>query len=262
LRNLQGILDWLRSDGAQVTRPPIDPYREDIDTSFLLNKGKAYLSLPVIFNVIGAPKEIAESLSWASYALGSMVFVESTVPKYSEISFSNDGKGKINWSYEIEEGYYLALKSEDEIDDTLVNKGIPGFIIDEDVLNEDLELVVSDVDTKLKEAGVRNKFDIIAKSSKLRDSADVFKLVALGADAVIMPYQILEIAIGEGSKGNLKERAFNLISGMKKEIALMAGAAGVYSVQSSLTGNRELLRAVNLNSYIARRIRVKQAGSL
>ena len=77
-----------------------------------------------------------------------------------------------------------------------------------------------------------------------------------------MPYQILEIAIGEGSKGNLKERAFNLIAGMKKEIALMAGAAGVYSVQSSLTGNRELLRAVNLNSYIARRIRVKQAGSL
>ncbi|MCY0883069.1 MAG: glutamate synthase-related protein [Acidianus infernus] len=256
------ILDWLRIDGAQVTRPPIDPYREDIDTSFLLNKGKVYLSLPVIFNVIGAIKEIAESLSWASYALGSMIFVENTMPKYSEISFSNDGKGKINWSYEIKEGYYLVLKSEDEIDDTLVNKGIPGFIIDEDILNEDLELVVSDVDTKLKESGVRNKFDIIAKSSKLRDSADVFKLVALGADAVIMPYQILEIAIGEGSKGNLKERAFNLISGMKKEIALMAGAAGVYSVQSSLTGNRELLRAVNLNSYIARRIRVKQAGSL
>jgi len=86
--------------------------------------------------------------------------------------------------------------------------------------------------------------------------------VALGADAVVLPYSVLEVAIGEGSKGNLRERAFNLIAGMKKEIALLAGAAGVYSVQSSLTGNRELLRAVNLNSYVARRIRVRQAGSL
>lgn len=42
------ILDWLRSDGAQVTRPSIDPYREDIDTSFLLKGGELYLSLPVI----------------------------------------------------------------------------------------------------------------------------------------------------------------------------------------------------------------------
>ncbi|MEM4025164.1 MAG: glutamate synthase-related protein, partial [Metallosphaera sp.] len=40
------ILDWLRSDGAQVTRPSIDPYREDIDTSFLLKGGDIYISLP------------------------------------------------------------------------------------------------------------------------------------------------------------------------------------------------------------------------
>ncbi|AWR98311.1 FMN-binding glutamate synthase family protein [Acidianus sulfidivorans JP7] len=256
------ILDWLRSDGAQVTRPPIDPYREDIDTSFLLNNGKVYLSLPVIFDINNANDDYANAFGWAALALGSMIFSELTLDKYHEISFTADGKGKITWSRKAEEGKYLVVTSEKEIEEFLNYKGIQGFVVDEDSSDEDLELTVSDIDTKLKDVGIRNKYDIIAKSSRLRDSADVFKLVALGADAVILPYKILEIAIGEGSKGNLKERAFNLISGMKREIALMAGAAGVYSVQSSLTGNRELLRAVNLNSYISRRLRVKEAGSL
>jgi len=110
--------------------------------------------------------------------------------------------------------------------------------------------------------GVRRRFDVIAKSSRIRDSGDAFKLVALGADSVIMSHKVLEVAIGEGSKGSLKDKAFNLISGFKKEIALLAGAAGVYSVQSTLTGNRELLRAVNLNSYVLKKLRVKAAGSL
>ncbi len=159
-------------------------------------------------------------------------------------------------------GSYFVPEDLDEMED-LANEGeVPGFILDEDLLGEDIELVISEADLRLKEAGVRNRYDLLAKSSKLRDSADVFKLVALGADSVIMPFTILEVAIGEGSKGNLKERTFNLIAGMRKEIALLAGSAGIYSIQSSLTGNRELLRAINLNSYLARKIRVRQAGSL
>lgn len=256
------ILDWLRSDGAQVTRPSIDPYREDIDTSFLLNKGRVYLSLPVIFDVTNASEEYVKVFSWASLAAGSMIFSESTPDKYEEVSFTADGKGKLTWSKEPERNKYVIVSSEIEVEELLHYKGINGFIVDEDISDEDLEIIVSDIDTKLKEMGVRNNYDIIAKSSRLRDSADVFKMIALGADSVILSHKLLEIAIGEGSKGDLKERAFNLIVGMRKEIALMAGAAGVYSVQSTLTGNRELLRAVNLNSYIAKRIRVKEAGSL
>lgn len=256
------ILDWLRSDGAQVTRPSIDPYREDIDTSFILNKGRLYLALPVMFDINNATEEYVKAFSWASLAAGSMIFSEITPSRYEEVSFTADGKGKIGWSKKIERDKYVIVSSENEVEELLQYKGINGFVVDEDISDEDLELVVSDIDTKLKEAGVRNNYDIIAKSSRLRDSGDVFKMIALGADAVILPYKILEIAVGEGNKGNLKERAFNLILGIKKEIALMAGAAGVYSVQSTLTGNRELLRAVNLNSYVARRIRVKEAGSL
>jgi len=256
------ILDWIRTDGAQVTRPSIDPYREDIDTSFLLKGGEVYLSLPVMFDVSEAPGEYRNSLSWASLALGSMIFSEETLPPYEEVTFSADFRGIMTWSERKRADTYLKVEDLEEIEDAANEGEVHGFLIDEDSMGEDLELILSDADIRLKEAGVRNRFDLIAKSSRLRDSADVFKLVALGADAVVLPYSVLEVAIGEGSKGNLRERAFNLIAGMKKEIALLAGAAGVYSVQSSLTGNRELLRAVNLNSYVARRIRVRQAGSL
>lgn len=161
-----------------------------------------------------------------------------------------------------DENSYLLIPADEEVVDEIIGLGVQGFIVDEDLGNSDLEVIISDLDTKLKEAGIRNHYDILAKSSRLRHSADAFKLILLGADAVIMPYYILEKAIGEGNKGNLKEKAFSLIAGMKKEIALLAGAAGVYSVQSTLTGNRELLRSINLNYDIRRRLRVKPAGSL
>jgi len=257
------IVDWLRSDGAQVTRPSIDPYREDIDTSFYLAQGRFYMSLPMIFDVTDAQSEVREALSWAALALSSGVFSLETDIRYSEVSITSDGKGAITWSQDYKPFTYVYLPSSSEaIEEVMELKGVLGFIFDEDIGNEDLEIVISQVDTKLKEMGVRKKFDLIAKSSRIRDSGDVFKFVALGADSVIMTHKVLDVAIGEGSRSGLKDKAFNLIAGFKKEIALLAGAAGIYSVQSSLTGNRELLRAVNLNSYVLKKLRVKVAGSL
>ena len=257
------IVDWLRIDGAQVTRPSIDPYREDIDTSFYLANGKVYLSLPIIFDVIDAEEDIKEAVQWASLALSTAVFTDFTSPFYEEISISHDGKGIMKWSRDYEPGSYILLPSNEEaIEEVVELKGIPGFIIDEDLGNQDLEVVISEIDTKLKRMGIRKKFDLIAKSSRIRDSGDVFKFVALGADSVIMSYKVFEVALGEGARKDLKSKAFNLIAGFKKEIALLAGAAGVYSVQSTLTGNRELLRAINLNSYLLKKLRVKVAGSL
>lgn len=257
------IVDWLRSDGAQVTRPSIDPYREDIDTSFYLKGGELYLSLPIIFDITEASSEYKDAFAWSALALSSAVFDYVTIDKYSEVFISNDGKGIAKWNKgEPEDDSYLLIPSDKNVIDDVIGIGVPGFIIDEDLGSDDLEIVVSDLDTKLREAGIRNNYDILAKSSRLRHSADAFKMVLLGADSVIMPYFVLEKAIGEGNKSNLEEKAFSLISGMKKEIALLAGAAGVYSVQSTLTGNRELLRSINLNSIIRNELRIKSAGEL
>jgi hypothetical protein len=45
------ITDWLRIDGAQVIRPPIDPYIEDVEQGFYLAGGRLYVSSPIFFDV-------------------------------------------------------------------------------------------------------------------------------------------------------------------------------------------------------------------
>lgn len=257
------IIDCIRCDGAQVTRPSIDPYREYIDTSFILNKGRIRISIPVIFNVNDSDNEIREAISWASLALSTLVFSFDSIEPYNSITISNDGKGIAKWSKLYEPNSYVLLPANNlllEEDSKITN--VAGFIVDEDMGNYDLEFVISDLDTELKNNGIRNNFDIIAKSSKIRDAGDIFKLIALGADSVIVSSKILEIALEGGYRNNLKEKAFNLIAGLRKEIALLAGAAGVYSLQSTLTGNRELVRSVNLNKKVREKLRIKQAGSL
>ena len=256
------VLDFLRVDGAQVTRPSIDPYREDIDTSFNLFHGRLLLSAPILVDVSQSPQDQLRAWSWASMALGTGLLCASTPQGYGEISVSADREGAVRWSKEPEKGIVLRLPSTGEVvEEALEAKTVDGFILDEDLGDQDLELSVSDLDTALKDHGVRERFFILAKSSKIRDAGDVFKLIALGADSVILPHSLLDVAIGEGSKGNLGERSFNLLAGIKKEISLLAGAAGMYSLQSSLTGNREILRAVNLDSKLLSRIRVKAAGA-
>ncbi|HWQ17377.1 MAG TPA: glutamate synthase-related protein [Sulfolobales archaeon] len=257
------IADWLRIDGAQVTRPSIDPYREDIETGFYLAGGKLYISAPVIFDITDSEGEIRRAIEWASLALGTGLFTDKADEGFEEISISRDWSGIVGWDDLPRIGKYLRIPTSTRILRRIVEiKGILGYVVDEDLGDQDLELVVSELDTILKSAGIRYRYDILAKSSRIRDPGDIVKLIMLGADSVIIPSKILEIAIGSGNRENLKRKAFNLLAGIKKEISLLAGASGVYSLQSTLTGNRELLRAVGLQDPIALRIRVKQAGSL
>ena len=257
------IADWLRIDGAQVTRPSIDPYREDIETGFYLAGGRLYISVPVIFDITGVKEEIRKAIEWASLALGTGVFTRKVDEGFEEISISKDRRGAVGWDDYPRSGEYLRIPSQTTILWRAVETKEPlGYIVDEDLGEQDLELVVSELDTMLKSARIRHRYDILAKSSRIRDSGDIVKLVMLGADSVILSAGILEIAIGGGNRENLRRKAFNLIAGIRKEISLLAGASGVYSLQSTLTGNRELLRAVGLQDPVALRIRVKQAGSL
>jgi glutamate synthase domain-containing protein 2 len=256
------ITDWLRIDGAQVTRPPIDPYREDVEQGFYLAGGRLYVSSPIFFDVTNGDDHVISSVKWASLALGVGLFAHTIEPWYRDISITSDYSGIARWSYKPLTGVYLVVPaSTSRVEGLLEVKGLLGYILDEDLGDEDLEVVVSDLDTRLKEIGTRNSYDIIVKSSRIRDPGDILKLILLGADSIIMPASILERAIGMGSREALDRKAFNLIAGMKKEIASISGAAGVYSLQSTFTGNRELLRAIGLSDAIADRIRVKQAGS-
>lgn len=256
------IVDWLRLDGAQVTRPSIDPYREDVDTSIYLARGRLYLSSPLMFDIVGAGEDLGQAISWASLALSTGLLAERVQPGFSDISVTVDLSGAARWSREPEDGAYLLVpSSRSSVEEALGFVDVAGYIVDEDLGDEDLEITVSHIDTELKRAGVRREYDVIARSSRLRDSGDVVKMVALGADAAALSHKVFETVLGRSSREGLKRKAFNTISGLRKEIALMSGAAGVYSLQSSLTGNRELLRSVGLADSVAEMIRVRQAGS-
>ncbi|HUK74934.1 MAG TPA: hypothetical protein VLU99_04010, partial [Nitrososphaerales archaeon] len=101
----------------------------------------------------------------------------------------------------------------------------------------------------------------------VRGSEDVVKLVAMGADCVGFGKAAL-VAVGfeDDSEvvleiGKLIEHLENLVVAFEKDIKLLAGAAGMSSVASSLVGNREILRTVALDPEIRRQLGIKPAGA-
>lgn len=254
------ITDWLRIDGAQVTRPSIDPYREQIDTRIKLLGGTLEFSAPMGIDLRGSPRAIREAMEWAALATNIPVLVEDVNPGYEEISISSEVNGAGLWERSPREGKYWMINNISKGLEIVENNRIAGLILEE--FEEPVEVMTSELDTYLKRLGVRDRYDIMVTAESLRDVGDVMKLVGLGAEVVFLPWKIMELALGDGGRTNLFEKSFNFIAASKREISLLAGAAGVYNVYNSIIGNRELLRNINLNSEISRRLRVKVAGSL
>jgi glutamate synthase domain-containing protein 2 len=146
-----------------------------------------------------------------------------------------------------------------------------------------IEVAIATVDKILREQGIRNEVSVIA-SGGIRDSADVTKAVALGADAVYIGTAAL-IAMGcrvcgscyRGlcpwgiatqkpeivSRLNPDEAAVNvanLINGWTLELAELMGAAGINSIES-LRGNRDRLRGYMLDEGIMDVLDVKMIGA-
>ena len=146
-----------------------------------------------------------------------------------------------------------------------------------------IEAAVAAVDEKLRHHGVRNEVSVIA-SGGIRDSADVTKTIALGADAVYIGTAAL-ISLGCRVCGScyrglcpwgiatqrpdlvarldpdiMWENVSNLINGWTLEIAELMGAAGINSIES-LRGNRDRLRAYMLDENLMQVLDVKTVGA-
>ncbi|MBK5091930.1 MAG: 4Fe-4S binding protein [Actinobacteria bacterium] len=145
-----------------------------------------------------------------------------------------------------------------------------------------LEIAVAVVDEQLRKEGIRNLVSIIAAGG-IRSSADVAKVIALGADAVGIGTAAL-IAMGcrvcqKCYTGNCSwgiatqkpelmgrldpdwgaERLVNLVDSWSTELKEILGALGVNAVES-LRGNRERLRTLGLDATTAEILDVKPAG--
>ncbi|NLU48928.1 MAG: 4Fe-4S binding protein [Syntrophomonadaceae bacterium] len=145
-----------------------------------------------------------------------------------------------------------------------------------------IELALAAVDSRLRAEGIRNQVSLVVAGS-IRNSADVVKAIALGADAVYIGTAAL-ISLGchmcqKCYRGKCNwgiattdaylskrlnpeigaRRAANLIQAWKHEIKEMLGGMGINAIES-LRGNRLALRGVNLTSRELDILQVKAAG--
>ncbi|WP_035269330.1 glutamate synthase-related protein [Desulfitibacter alkalitolerans] len=145
-----------------------------------------------------------------------------------------------------------------------------------------IELALAVVDERLRNEGIRHQASIIAAGG-IRNSADVMKCIALGADAVAIGTAAL-VACGchmcqrchsgkcpwgitTNEESLLKrldvewaeERLRNLVEGWHHEMQELMGLNGIYDM-GSFRGNRLLLRGVGLNDKELEILGIKHAG--
>jgi glutamate synthase domain-containing protein 2 len=138
------------------------------------------------------------------------------------------------------------------------------------------------VDRRLREEGIRNEASVVVAGG-IRNSADVVKAIALGADAVYIGTAAL-IAIGctvcqkcytgkcpwgiattdpwiskRVNPAIASRRLSNLLRAWSLEIKEMMGGMGVNSIES-LRGNREMLRGVGLTDRELEILGIRHAG--
>ena len=145
-----------------------------------------------------------------------------------------------------------------------------------------IEAAIASIDAKLRQQGIRNEVSLIA-SGGIRESADVAKVIALGADAVyigtaalvamgcrvcgtcyrgLCPWGIATQRPDLVSRLNPEVEAVhvaNLIRGWTLELSELMGAAGINSIES-LRGNRDRLRGYMLDEAMMGVLDVKPVG--
>lgn len=145
-----------------------------------------------------------------------------------------------------------------------------------------IELALAAVDERLRQEKIRNNVSIVVGGS-IRNSADIVKAIALGADAVYIGTSAL-LALGchlcrtcQAGKCNWgiatqrpdlvkrlnpdigAQRLVNLVSAWQHEIMEMMGGMGINSIEA-LKGNRLMLRGIGLNEKELEILGIKHAG--
>ncbi|MDQ2086187.1 glutamate synthase-related protein [Herbivorax sp. ANBcel31] len=145
-----------------------------------------------------------------------------------------------------------------------------------------VELALASVDSRLRDEGIRNQVSIVCAGS-IRNSADIVKAIALGADSVYIASSIL-IAMGchmcqkcytgkcnwgiATQDPNLvkrlnpeiaSKRVENLVNAWSHEIKEMLGGMGINAIES-LRGNRLMLRGTGLSNKELDILGIKAAG--
>ena len=145
-----------------------------------------------------------------------------------------------------------------------------------------IELALASVDKRLRDEGIRGNVSLVVGGS-IRNSADVVKAIALGADACYIATAALmamgchlcrSCHLGKCNWGIATQvpelvkrldpeigcnRLVNLVTAWTHEIKEMMGGMGINSIEA-LKGNRLMLRGVGLNEKELDILGIKHAG--
>ena len=145
-----------------------------------------------------------------------------------------------------------------------------------------IELALASVDKRLRDEGIRGNVSLVVGGS-IRNSADVVKAIALGADACYIATAALmamgchlcrSCHLGKCNWGiatqipqlvkrldpqTACDRLVNLVTAWTHEIKEMMGGMGINSIEA-LKGNRLMLRGVGLNEKELEILGIKHAG--
>ncbi len=270
------VTDWLRCDGAQVTRPSIDPYREEIETQVYLLGGRVRASIPVYLRETENPR--FSSLARTACRRMGIPFQDLN----SSLRLSGQFESPIMIHHHTDtishrptdrRGYpepmLVRMPVSDRIWEVLVGiaqSECDGLMVRGEQ-GMDIAVAIASIDKHARRITgddglpMRSKISLFAEGPAIRGADDVFKLMALGADCVDLTQASLT-AVGPNGENEAREieKLENFIFGIQKEIKLLAGAAGISQLYGSLVGNRELLRSVDIDGSVGMQLGVKPAG--
>ncbi|MDR2192406.1 MAG: alpha-hydroxy-acid oxidizing protein [Endomicrobium sp.] len=145
-----------------------------------------------------------------------------------------------------------------------------------------IELALASIDERLRQEGIRNQISLVIAGS-VRNSADIVKAIALGADAVYIGsaallaigcHMCMSCATGKCNWGIatqepelvkrlnpdiMYKRLVNLISAWNHEIQEIIGGMGINAIDS-LRGNRLMLRGIGLTNKELEILGIHHAG--
>ncbi len=247
----RNFTDFFKQKFAQVTNPPIDPYREKIVMSLETGFGH-------IHNILDEKPEYAKRLKVASPILMQEkfdvlnTFGDPTCPRYDEYYknrvFSTTFKNDLKASLEQLASYVIKAVKEDTVS---------VVILDDRDVNENVKLIpmamaVGYVNEQLLKEGVRHHVSIVAVTGEVYDPHMAAVLIGYGVTA-IYPYMMYAstVALYE-RKGVSKYEMQRVLKNTQK--AMNAGLLKIMSKMGISTiasyRNSRLFDVIGLNDDI------------
>jgi glutamate synthase (NADPH) large chain len=229
----QLLYSYFRQVFAQVTNPPIDPYREKLVMSLMSFIGREQ-------NILTEGPFHCKQLK-----LDHPVLSNDDIRILKRSNIEEQTSGVIDILYTLDKdsgGIERALENICNIAARLIDEGNSFLILsdkntDEEKLPIPALLAVSAVNQFLVKKGLRQKAGLLVESGEVRDVMQLATLIGFGASAV-NPYLAFEIIKDLISKGTLNgvekpDTAFeNYIEAMKKGLLKIMSKMGVSTIRS------------------------------